>query len=424
MVHSDLQEIAKRILLRLMRLLYTFGVRIYALAIFLARPFNQKAKSWWSGRQLQKWKTFENSDKRKVIWFHCASLGEFDMALPLMREWKKKEESVLLVCTFFSPSGMLHYKKRNHPIDFAFYLPIDTKRNAQEFLKKLKPSLAIFIKYEFWGNHLLEAKKRDIKLVSLCSIFRKNQVFFKKYGLFQRKLLHLFDLHLVQNEASKNLLNGIGVKNIKIIGDLRFQTVIENKSLVKANEVLHNFSLDESVFIIGSSWPIDEKFLLPFVEEISKRYKIIWAPHNVDSKSVQNLDKKIISTSIRYTNYIPDSKARILILDTIGHLSSAYSYGFMAYVGGGQTGALHNILEPAAYGLPVIFGPKHNKFPEAKLFLEKGFSMEAYDSKTMKEAFEKLNQNREQRSEDIQEFMHEFDGLSERIYDQIIQLRK
>ena len=194
--------------------------------------------------------------------------------------------------------------------------------------------------------------------------------------------------------------------------------------MVKANEVLHNFSLDESVFIIGSSWPIDEKFLLPFVEEISKRYKIIWAPHNVDSKSVQNLDKKIISTSIRYTNYIPDSKARILILDTIGHLSSAYSYGFMAYVGGGQTGALHNILEPAAYGLPVIFGPKHNKFPEAKLFLEKGFSMEAYDSKTMKEAFEKLNQNREQRSEDIQEFMHEFDGLSERIYDQIIQLRK
>lgn len=350
-----------------MHLLYTIAVLAYASTLRIASLFHPKAKKWVLGRE-NYFKKLPKINASKLIWFHCASLGEFDMALPAMQLLKEKQPDCFLLVTFFSPSGMEHYQKRKNSVDLAIYLPIDTPRNARRFIQHFQPKRAFFVKYEFWSNYIFEAKKQHIQVFSLSCLFRKDQRFFKWYGSFFRKTLHAIDFFYTQDEASGLLLKSIGISNYICVGDTRYDRVIENKLLLENNERISTFLMGEKAIILGSTWPKDELFLTPFILK-NPQQKFILAPHTVNEKHIVSIEKFLLGKTSRYTE---TGNNQVLLLNTIGHLASAYAYGKIAYVGGGFTGKLHNILEPSVFGLPVLFGPKFKKFPEASRFIEHG----------------------------------------------------
>ena len=350
-----------------MHLLYTIAVLAYAIALRVASLFHPKAKKWVLGRE-NYFKKLPKINASKVIWFHCASLGEFDMALPAMHLLKEKQPDCFLLVTFFSPSGMEYYQKRKNSVDLAIYLPIDTPINAKRFIQHFHPEKAFFVKYEFWSNYIFEAKKQHIQVFSLSCLFRKDQRFFKWYGSFFRKTLHAIDFFYTQDEASGLLLKSIGISNYICVGDTRYDRVIENKLLLENNERISTFLMGEKAIILGSTWPKDELFLIPFILK-NPQQKFILAPHTINEKHIVSIEKLLHGRTSRYTE---TGNNQVLLLNTIGHLASAYAYGKIAYVGGGFTGKLHNILEPSVFGLPVLFGPKFKKFPEASRFIEHG----------------------------------------------------
>ena len=350
-----------------MHLLYTIAVLAYASALRVASLFHPKAKKWVLGRE-NYFKKLPKINASKVIWFHCASLGEFDMALPAMHLLKEKQPDCFLLVTFFSPSGMEYYQKRKNSVDLAIYLPIDTPINAKRFIQHFHPEKAFFVKYEFWSNYIFEAKKQHIQVFSLSCLFRKDQRFFKWYGSFFRKTLHAIDFFYTQDEASGLLLKSIGISNYICVGDTRYDRVIENKLLLENNERISTFLMGEKAIILGSTWPKDELFLTPFILK-NPQQKFILAPHTINEKHIVSIEKLLHGRTSRYTE---TGNNQVLLLNTIGHLASAYAYGKIAYVGGGFTGKLHNILEPSVFGLPVLFGPKFKKFPEASRFIEHG----------------------------------------------------
>lgn len=356
-----------------MRFIYNLSIQIYGFALRIASLFIPKAKLWIDGRKNQQ-ATFPLVEGKKVLWFHCASLGEFDQGLPLMNLLKKEDPTLFLLVTFFSPSGYEHYHKRNHSIDFACYIPLDTPSKARKFVDHFKPEIAVFVKYEFWSNFIFTLKKNNAQLYSASTILRPEHRFFKWYGGYFRKTLKQFDYFFVQNESTKKLLASIGINNADVTGDSRFDRVIENKAQLQHNPILERFTKNaQSVLICGSTWPVDEALLQ---EQFNGSIfdKVIIAPHNIDKKHISEIEELITVKYDKITS-VSDTleDSRILILDTIGQLSSAYSYATIAYVGGGFTGNLHNILEPAVFGLPVIFGPKHSKFPETESFIQHGF---------------------------------------------------
>lgn len=398
-----------------MRLLYSLGVRLYGFAIHIASLFNPKAKKWLAGRQ--HWQTqLPSVDGKNVIWFHCASLGEFDQGLPLMEKIKSNDTSSFLLVTFFSPSGFEHFHKREHSADHVCYLPLDTPRNARKFIQHFAPSQTFFVKYEFWGNYILEAKKRGSDLYCISGLFRPNQRFFKWYGAFFRTILTQFDHFFVQNASSEQLLKAIGLENITITGDSRFDRVIENRDRSKSNALLETFKGADSLVIIGSSWPADEALLFPWINRTD--YKIVIAAHQIDEKHLLQIEAGISRKTERYSRLTPSSNCDfdVLILDTIGHLASAYKYGTIAYVGGGFSGNLHNILEPAVFGLPVIFGPKHSRFPEAEAFIEGGFGFSVETTAQFEKAFDEIMVDLDSISEKERAFVEANAGASERIY--------
>jgi 3-deoxy-D-manno-octulosonic-acid transferase len=362
-----------------MHFLYNCGIRFYALIVYLASFFNPKAKAFISGRKTI-FKDLENLKSKHVNWFHCASLGEFDQGIPVMQKLKEKDPDAFILVSFFSPSGYEHYHKRNHPADYVSYLPIDTQKNAIKWYDLIQPERVFFIKYEFWSNYILEGKKRDIKLFSISTILRKEQRFFKWYGGFFRKTLHAFDYFFVQNLETLNLLRSIGINQVEFVGDTRFDKVIQNKENSIKDDILENFLNGEKAFVIGSSWKMDEEILLPFINHIYTSKKIIIAPHNIHENNILRVQKLLSIETVRYTQYSTNIESQILILDCIGKLSNAYSYGDIAYVGGGFSGSLHNILEPTVFGLPVFFGPKHMRFPEANFFIERGIAFSVKNS--------------------------------------------
>ena len=365
-----------------MHFLYNSGIQLYELAIRMASLFNPKAKIWIEGRK----NYFEHLSKipndQKVIWLHCASLGEFDMALPVMNLIKERHPSIFLLVTFFSPSGMEHYNKRKHQVDLAVYLPSDKPSNAKKFIKHFHPDKVFFVKYEFWSNYIFEAKKQNVQVFSLCSIFREDHRFFKWYGGFFRKTLKEVDFFYTQNETSTLLLADIGITYFMTSGDTRFDRVIENKNSLESNPRIEAFLKDEKAFIIGSSWPEDEAIVLPYILQNPNK-KFIIAPHNIDEAHVSSIETKLSNLTERFTEN--NGGKNVLILNTIGHLASAYSYGEIAYVGGGFSGNLHNILEPAVFGLPVLYGPKFKRFPEASQFIHLGigFSVKTSEELTL-----------------------------------------
>jgi 3-deoxy-D-manno-octulosonic-acid transferase len=364
-----------------MGLLYAFLVAIYQLLLKLAAVWHPKAKALVLGRRATT-AILQNLPKtgHKRYWFHCASLGEYDMALPLIEACVAADPSVEIVVSFYSPSGMQHYHKRGFEPHAVFYLPADLPGQMRRLVKAVGAARLYVPKYEFWPNLLKEAHKAQVAIYSVSTMLRSSQVYFKWYGGFFRKALQRVAYFGVQNENTKQLLLKIGVKaeRIALLGDLRFNRVLAAKATAKPNALIEQFVGASPLLILGSSWPAEEGL---FVEILQKKpdaleqFKILIAPHDL-SKGHLNQLKTQFPTAVFYSEHENSNLAQyqILILDTIGHLSAAYQYGAVAFVGGGFSGSLHNILEPLAYGLPVLFGPKHEKFPEAQQFIDLGFA--------------------------------------------------
>jgi len=353
--------------------LYNILTHIAAFHIKIAALFNKKLKLGVKGRA----ETFavlkDNiTTEDKVIWFHCASLGEYEQGLPVFEEIKASHPNHKIVLSFFSPSGF--EIRKNTPIAYCVvYLPLDTKQNAKQFLDLVHPELVIFVKYEIWPNYLLELKNRQIKAVLISALFRKNQSFFKGSGKWMQEALFAFNRIFVQNEESKKLLMQIGYNKVTVSGDTRFDRV---SNQLKINNKLHfieTFKQDNLCVVVGSTWPEDEALLIEFINNDTSNTKYIIAPHNIKSGQISSLKSKLNKTTVLYSEKdgADITKARVLVIDTIGLLSKIYSYADIAYVGGalGTTG-LHNTLEPAVFGIPIIIGHNHEKFPEAKAMID------------------------------------------------------
>lgn len=422
MADSYIQTSTKRILLRLMHFLYNIGIFFLGLSIRIASLFNPKAKDWVQGRK-NLFNNLPNVTGENVVWFHCASLGEFDQGIPLMKKLINQDPSIFLLVTFFSPSGMKFYHKREKIANLVTYLPLDTSRNAKRFVKYFKPKKVFFVKYEFWGNHILEAKRNGAEVYNVSGIFRENHRFFKWYGGFFRHILSQFEWFFVQNKQSEELLNSIGISDVSISGDSRFDRVLENKKSVTENTIISQFQNGEKLIVIGSSWPEDEEILIPWIK--NQKNKILIAPHNIDDNHIQQILSELPEAKRYSESENQDiSNSSILILDTIGQLSNAYSYGFIAYVGGGFSGSLHNILEPAVFGLPVIFGPKHKRFPEGQAFIDIGFGFSISSTDEFEKAYDAIISDYNAISQKEISFVEKNAGASNRILTQINSISK
>lgn len=374
-----------------MIIFYRLSILLYGFAIKVAAIFNKKAALWISGRKL----FFENLPPitaERVQWFHCASLGEFEQARPLIESWNEKYPEDFILVTFFSPSGY-EIQKDYSMADYVCYLPLDTRKNANRFVKHFNPTNVFFIKYEFWLNFIDAANRNNTKLYSVSTLLRPNQRFFKWYGGIFRKRLSYFSHFFVQNEATADLLSSIRINNKTVTGDTRFDRVYNRSVNHSENNLIANWLTKEKAFVIGSSWPVDESFLIPFIN--SYNGKVIIAPHEVNEKHIEQIEAQLSSVYEKYTSVrkLIKPETKVLILDCIGVLADAYKYGEIAYVGGAFGSGLHNILEPAAFGLPVIFGPKHKKFPEAQLFIDKKVGFSISDSDQFEASYKKVQKN-------------------------------
>ncbi len=375
-----------------MAFLYTLSIRFYAFLLGLIQGVHPKAKLWVNGRK-NYWESLPEVSSSNLVWFHCASLGEFDQGIPVMNLLKEKDPSIQILVTFFSPSGMEHYNKRKHNADYVVYLPIDTPKNAKRFLNHFQPKKVFFIKYEFWLNYLFEAKKRNIPTYSVSCILRPSQIYFKWYGGYFRKGLECFTSYFVQNQETKTLLEQIGIQQVKLSGDTRFDKVIENKNLVEKDEKIELFLAGQKAIILGSSWPVEENLFHSYYQKVSGKSKVIIAPHDISEGHLASIEKLFGNQLIRYSQINESCDKNILLIDCIGKLANAYSYGRIAFIGGGFTGKLHNTLEPVVFGLPVIFGPKHKKFPEAQQFIEVGIGFSIENENDFSSAMKYLEDN-------------------------------
>ncbi|MDI1257124.1 MAG: glycosyltransferase N-terminal domain-containing protein [Flavobacterium sp.] len=337
----------------------------------------------------------------KTIWLHSASLGEFEQGLPVIEKLREQFPNHKIIVTFFSPSGY-EIRKHNTVADVTVYLPLDTKSNVQKFLKLAHPEIIFFIKYEFWPNYLNEIKRQNIPTYLISGIFRDNQVFFKWYGGFYRNALETFSYFFVQNESSKQLLQQIGFQNVKISGDTRFDRVIKILERDNSLDFIENFKAEKLTVVIGSSWPKDESQLIDFINKNPFDVKFIIAPHNIKAEQIQELKNSISKKTILFSEKenLDLSSYEVFIADTIGILTKIYSYGDIAYVGGGfGSSGLHNILEPATFGIPVVIGPNYQKFSEAVALVNMGGCISVKNKKELEETLSHLIQNEDERLE-------------------------
>lgn len=379
-----------------MRFLYDLGISIYSLLIWILAPFNAKAKLLVNGRKrLMKQIEQTVEQGQEYIWFHFASLGEFEQGRSVMEQIKQRFPSEKIIVTFFSPSG--YEIRKNTPLaDYVFYLPADTSKNARKFLDILNPKFAVFTKYEYWYHYFNELNKRNIRLLMISAIFREDQIFFKQYGGFFRSILKKVSYFFTQNNESVNMLKWIGITKAGLAGDTRFDRVVELPKQHKEILPALHFSKDSNVLVAGSTWPEDEILLKELLEK-HKDLKAIIAPHEIHDDHINALQKMFPNAMLfsKYDTYTDQQKtvSRELIIDNIGMLSSLYHYGRIAYIGGGFGAGIHNTLEAATYGMPVIFGPKYEKFQEAIDLLElgAGFSISKYPE--LEEVFTALQQS-------------------------------
>jgi 3-deoxy-D-manno-octulosonic-acid transferase len=337
----------------------------------------------------------------KTIWFHAASLGEFEQGLPVMEQIKLRYPEHKIVVTFFSPSGY-EVRKNNTVADVTVYLPIDTKTNAQQFIKLVHPELVFFIKYEYWPNYLNELKKAGIATYLISGIFRENQAFFKWYGGFYREALKTFAYFFVQNEGSKRLLQGLGYQNVSISGDTRFDRVVQILERDNRLAFMKEFKNQQPTIVIGSSWPKDEALLVDYINQSALDVKFVIAPHNIKAEQIQALQQSISRKTVLFSEKEGKHLAdyQVFIIDTIGILTKIYSYADLAYVGGGfgQPG-VHNLLEPATFGIPIVLGPNYSHFAEATALVQLEGCISIATQEALQDAFDQLLANEDIRHE-------------------------
>jgi len=348
--------------------LYNLFVVFASQALKLVAVFSPKIKLFVEGRKAV-FPTLEQKIKPsdKTIWFHAASLGEYEQGLPVIEKIKEKFPSHKIVVTFFSPSGY-EVRKNNTVADVTVYLPLDTKKNAKQFLSLVHPELVFFIKYEYWLNYLSELKDLNTPTYLISGIFRENQMFFKWYGGFYRKALETFTYFFVQNENSKKLLRQLGKANVAVSGDTRFDRVAAILEKDNSLDFISQFKNDTLTIVVGSSWPKDETLLVDFINSNAYKVKFIIAPHNIKAEQIQQLKNSITKKTVLFSERNDKNLAEydVFIIDTIGILTKIYSYADIAYVGGGfGNPGVHNILEPATYGIPIVIGPNYSHFAEA-----------------------------------------------------------
>jgi 3-deoxy-D-manno-octulosonic-acid transferase len=403
-----------------MLLTYNIGVRLYFCFIYVASFFNKKAKLWLLERKNVTYKKFAG-----CTWFHFASLGEFEQGRPLLEYLRKKRPDTKVVITFFSPSGY-EIRKNTDLADAVYYLPLDTAANAGKFIDAIKPTTVIFTKYEYWYHYFNELHKHEIPLYIISGIFRPGQVFFKWYGGLHRKMLGFVTYFFVQDEPSKELLQTIGVNNVEVSGDTRFDRVWANAQQPKELPVISEFKNDHKLFIAGSTWPDDEALVATLVKDYAD-WKFIFAPHEIGEEKINKLisllpDNSVIRYSQLSRDHLPLSNYQTLIIDNIGMLSSLYQYADIAFIGGGFGAGIHNTLEAAAFGLPVIFGPNYDKFKEAKdlIDIKGGFSIsdEAELKVTLAYLTEDIQQYN-QTCQKVKDYVQENTGATQTIADHI-----
>jgi 3-deoxy-D-manno-octulosonic-acid transferase len=393
-----------------MLFLYNIIIILASHVLKLMALFSLKIKLFVDGRKV----VFSILKKKikpndKTIWFHAASLGEYEQGLPIIEKIKIQYPNHKIVVSFFSPSGY-EIRKNNTVADATVYLPLDTKSNAKKFIQAINPELVFFIKYEYWPNYLNELKKLQIKTYLISGIFREKQAFFKWYGGFYRDALKSFDYFFVQNESSKKLLQSIGFNNIKISGDTRFDRVDSILERDNALDFIEQFKRDSSnvgmtTIVIGSSWPKDEQILINYINNAAENIKFIIAPHNIKSEQIANLKSQITKSTILFSDVewrliASLQENNVFIIDTIGILTKIYSYADIAYVGGGfGNPGVHNILEPATFGIPIVIGPNYSHFAEAIALVHQEGCVSISNQKELNEAFDNLIFNEAARHE-------------------------
>ena len=362
--------------------MYNVAIYLYLLGVAVYSLFNDKVHRMWRGERDAFRILREKVDPdARYVWFHAASLGEFEQGRPLMERLRKEHPEYKILLTFFSPSGY-EVRKNYEGADIICYLPLDTITNARRFLRTIRPVKAYFIKYEFWYNYLHILKHRGVPVYSVSSIFRPDQVFFKWYGREYAHVLKCFTHYFVQNELSKELLGKIGITDVTVVGDTRFDRVLQIKEAAKQLPVVEAFKQDAKVFVAGSSWPPDEDILIRYFNQ-HKDWKLIIAPHVIDEEHLRQIERLLAGRKVvRYTVATQEnvSDAEVLIVNCFGLLSSIYHYADVAYVGGGFGVGIHNLLEAAVWDVPVFFGPNNQKFQEAQgLKQNGGFEISRYE---------------------------------------------
>lgn len=355
-----------------MKTLYSLLIGLYSILIHLYSPFNTKARQWVTGRRNWRKRIQGLENSTHILWVHCASLGEFEQGRPLIEKIKEEKQGWKVVLTFFSPSGF-EVRKNYGNADLIMYLPADTPLNAHDFVRLIKPDAAVFIKYEFWYNYLNALRRRKIPVYLVSAIFRPGQLFFKWYGSFYRRMIFMFDHIFVQNKESLDLLQGVGYTSCSITGDTRFDRVSQIAENARELPLISSFRGGEKLFVAGSSWDPDEEIIIRYINENPGKMKWLFAPHEIDEAHLSRIERRLQVPSTRYSIYNKeDTDTRVLIIDNIGMLSSVYRYATLSSIGGGFGKGIHNILEPACWGMPVLFGPNHKKFKEALDLIERG----------------------------------------------------
>lgn len=378
--------------------MYSLAIHFYAFIIALISPFHKKARIM----RLGQWKTNsilrEKIDRNaKYIWFHASSLGEFEQGRPMMEKIKAEHPEYKILLTFFSPSGY-EVRKNYNGADVICYLPFDTPYRVKKFLNLANPSIAVFIKYEFWGNYLQELKHRNIPVYIISSIFRRDQLFFQWFGYPYRKMLYCFTHLFVQDDRSAALLKEFGITNVTVTGDTRFDRVLDVRNQARELSPVEHFVCEggkekKLTLVAGSSWPQDEEILIPYFNEHTEM-KLIIAPHEIHREHLMYIESLLKRPSVRLSDVFHDQSLAegkdCLIVDSFGLLSSIYRYGTIAYIGGGFGAGIHNTLEAAVYGIPVLFGPKYHKFKEAKDLIKVGGGFSVSDKQSFCEKMDEL----------------------------------
>lgn len=386
-----------------MQYLYTLFISIYGTAVSIASVFNPKAKLFSDGRRNWESKMLKSVSKDdRIIWVHCSSLGEFEQGRPLMEKIRTDYPNHKLAVSFFSPSGY-EVQKDYKGADYIFYLPIDTISNSKKLIRSLHPEILILVKYEYWYNLLNRLKKNRIPVIVISAVIKEDSLFLRSYGGWFRKIICGISHFFVQEEDSKKLLNSIHVDQVTVSGDTRFDRVKEILDSAPKLDFVEKFKANSGLIVVGSSWPEDEIILADYINrQLPPDWKVIFAPHNIDEKQIQQLISKLKKKILRYTRMNENEleNAEVLIVDTVGLLTKIYAYADISYVGGGFTKTgVHNTLEPAVFGVPLIFGPNYKHYFEAKDLVYSGAAMAYSDKNDFFRKMDELIQNEVMREE-------------------------